>query len=198
MIYPATYDIIILQNATWKAVVRATQQRQTVSSISASGGTALVASNCHNFLADDAVVFTAAATPVPVIPCGFTLNTVYYVLSSGLTGDAFYISESVSGSALAIDKSASGTFYAAKPVNLSGYTVDADLNELLSAQQVTTFSCVVTNEEHGLIEISMTPTVSSGIEAGQYSYDVSLTSPSNERYYWLTGLAVVQRTYSRN
>jgi hypothetical protein len=44
----------------------------------------------------------------------------------------------------------------------------------------------------------MAPAVSSGLGQGSYSYDVSLTSAGGERYYWLSGDATVQRTFSRN
>lgn len=209
MIYPATYDITILQNATWKASLRATQQRLSIDSITVSGGAALFTAECHKLVADDAVVFTvdtstdptviSLAPPVQtVIPCGLDLNTVYYVISSGLTANEFYVSATVSGSAITIDKAASGPFYAAKPVNLSGYIIDADMKGILDNAEVATFVCSITNAPLGLFEMSMAPSVSSGIESGRYNYDVSLTSSPGERYYWLTGVATVQRTYSRN
>ena len=209
MIYPATYDITILQNATWKATLRATQQRLSIDSITVSGGAALFSAECHKLAANDAIVFTVDTSTDPtvislvppietVVPCGLDLNTVYYVISSGLTADQFYVSTTVSGSAIAIDKAASGTFYAAKPVNLSGYTIDADITGILDNQQVATFVCSGVDLPTGLIEMSMAPTVSSGIEPGRYNYDLSLTAPGGDRYYWLTGVATVQRTYSRN
>lgn len=199
MIYPATYDITILQNATWKASMRATQDRQPLSGITVSGGVALFNTECHGLVADDAVLFAVqAAPPVAVVPCGMSLNTVYYVISSGLTADQFQVAATVSGSAITIDKPSSGTFYVAKPINLSGYTIDADVTGILDNAQVATFVCSITNAPLGVFEMSMAPAVSSGIEAGRYNYDVSLTSSPGERYYWLTGVATVQRTYSRN
>ena len=196
MIYPATYDITILQNSTWKAALRATQERVVIEDITVSGGSALFMGDCHGLEADDAVVITAAAEAT--VPCGLVLNSVYYVLASGLTNDQFYASATISGSPVSIDGAGSGIFYAAKPVNLSGYTIDADITGILDNVQVATFACSITNAPLGVFEMSMTPAVSSGIETGRYNYDVSLTSSSGERYYWLTGVATVQRTYSRN
>jgi hypothetical protein len=196
MIYPATYDITILQNATWKASMRATQDRQPLSGITVSGGVASFNAECHGLVADDAVVITAAAEAI--VPCGLSLNSIYYVLASGLTNNQFYASATISGSPVSIDGAGSGIFYAAKPVNLSGYTIDADVTGILDNVQVATFACSITNAPLGAFEMSMTPAVSSGIETGRYNYDVSLTSSSGERYYWLTGVATVQRTYSRN
>lgn len=204
MIYPASYNITILQNATWKATLRATQQRLALDSITVSGGAAFFTGECHKLQADNAVVFTAEtdATATPpveaIVPCGLELNTVYYVISSGLTNDNFYVASGVSGTAIAIDKAASGTFYVAKPLNLSGYTFDADITGSIDNQQVATFVCSGVDLPAGLIEMSMAPTVSSGLETGQYNYDLSLTAPNGDRYYWLTGTATVQRTSSRN
>jgi hypothetical protein len=96
------------------------------------------------------------------------------------------------------EDNASGIFYVAKPVNLSGYTVDADVTGILDNAEVATFACTITDSQNGAFEIVMPPAVSSGIEPGRYNYDVSLTNGPGERYYWLTGIATVQRTYSRN
>lgn len=209
MIYPATYDITILQNATWKASLRATQQRKELDSITTSGSSPLFSCYCHDLSAGDAVVFTTASVassgyislvpqPSTKVPCGLDLDTVYYVIASGLTGDTFYVAASSGGAAISASGNAIGTFYVAKPVNLSGYTVDADVKGILDDQQVATFTCSITNAVEGQFEMAMAPAVSSGIEPGRYNYDVSLTSTGSERYYWLTGIATVQRTYSRN
>jgi hypothetical protein len=209
MIYPANYDITILQNSTWRAVLRATQQRKKINSIVASGGVALFNCECHKLESDDAVVVTIdssvdptviSLSPVPEasVPCGLELNDIYYVISSGLTGDQFYVSSTISGQPLAIDKDGAGIFYVARPISLSGYTIDADITGIIDNQEVATFVSSGIDLSNGLFQLSMSPTVSSGIEPGRYNYDVSLTTPLNERYYWLTGVATVQRTYSRN
>jgi hypothetical protein len=199
MIYPAAYDITILQNSTWKAALRATEQRRTIDSIVISGGKPLFNSECHKLINGDKVVFTGIAPSGGSLqaPCGIELNTVYFVISSGLTSDAFYVATSSGGTAVSADSVGSGTFYAAKPVNLSGYTIDADLRSLEADQQVATFSGALVTAADGLFQLSMAPSTTSGIETGRYGYDVSLTS-GGERYYWLQGIATVARTYSRN
>lgn len=199
MIYPATYDITILQNATWRTTLRATQQRQSLDSITVSGGAALFIADCHKLQENDAVIFTTASgNGNTIVPCDLALNSVYYVLGSELTADQFRVSTTVSGSALVIDRAASGVFYVAEPVNLTGYTIDADVTTISGSTQVATFAWSGIDLPNGLFELSMTPAVSSGLQVGNYSYDVSLTTASGERYYWLTGIATVQRTYSRN
>jgi hypothetical protein len=208
MIYPATYDITILQNATWKASFRATQERKTLDSITTSGSSPLFSAYCHDLTAGNAVVFTTASTTssgfislVPEVPnqvpCGLDLNTVYYVIASGLTGDNFYVAATSGGTAITASGAAIGTFYVAKPVSLSGYTVDADIKGTIDNVQVATFACSITNAAEGQFQLLMAPAVSSGIKAGRYNYDISLTSAGGERYYWLTGISTVQRTYSR-
>jgi hypothetical protein len=123
---------------------------------------------------------------------------VYFIIASGLTSENFKVATTISGSQINVSGTASGQYYAAEPVNLTGYTIDSDLTGLINAAQVATFVCTSPAPEDGEILMTMTPAVSSGIEAGRYNYDLSLTSTGGERYYWLTGVATVQRTYSRN
>jgi len=201
MIYPASYDIVILQNATWKASFRATQNRQTLNAITTSGGVPRFSLSCHGYANGNKVVFTASppsGSTDPMVPCGLSLNTVYYVIASGLTSDVFYVATASGGSSITASGTASGVFYSASPISLSGYTVDSDIKGLTTNEAIATFTPAITDAENGQFQLVMTPTVSSGISAGRYGYDVSLTSPSGERYYWLTGVATVQNTYSRN
>jgi hypothetical protein len=208
MIYPASYDIVLLQNATWRADLRVTQERRTLSSIAASGGPVAFSAPCHKLIANDKVVFTVASTVSPSgyisltqapevkVPCGLELNSVYYVLSSGLTSDVFYVSATPSGTALAASGEAVGTFYAAEPMSISGYTIDADISGP-TGTVVASFVCSGVDVANGVFSMSTAPSVSAALEAGPYKYDVSLTSPASEKYYWLTGNVSVQRTYSR-
>lgn len=190
MIYPATYDIVVLQNATWKNQFRATEnQKQVAIDISGSTFTA----NCHGFGNGQKVVFAGGS-----LPCGMTDNTVYYVIASGLTNDSFKVATTSGGTSLALNGTASGTSYVSTPMNLSGYTVDADIRGLIENQYVGTFTTSLVNATEGLFQLELSPTTTSGFEIGQFGYDVSLTSSGGERYYWLTGRMTVQSTYSRN
>ena len=209
MIYPATYNITILQNSTWRGDFRATENRQTLSRVTVSGGGVEFEAYCHGLSANDKVVFTVPNTAtsqefigiLPTgtsIPCGLQLNTVYYVMASGLTGDTFRVSASSGGTEISVSGNASGTFYVAQPITLSGYGIDADIKSLTSDVQIATFVSSITDAANGAFRLQMAPSVSSGISAGQYGYDISLTTAGGDRYYWLTGTATVQRTYSRN
>lgn len=194
MIYPATHDITILQNATWKGSFRATQNRQTLSSITIAGSTPTFNCDCHGLTAGDKVVFTGGTT----IPCGLTRNTIYYVISAGLTTGAFQVSASSGGSSISVSGSATGTFYVAEPVDLTSYGVDSDIRGLLDNAAVASFTPTVVTAADGLFELLLPKETSLGIAAGRYGWDISLTTSGGERYYWLTGVATVQRTYSRN
>ena len=194
MIYPATHDIAILQNATWLGEYRATQQRQTLSGIAIAGGVPTFTAPCHGLIADDKVVFTGGTE----IPCGLTLNTVYYVIATGLTATEFKVSSTSGGSSITVTGTATGTFYVAKPLDLTGYTVDADIKGLIDLAHVATFVTTITTAADGAFALALTPATTVAIETGRYGYDISLTNGAGARYYWVTGVASVGLTYSRN
>jgi hypothetical protein len=194
MIYPATYDITILQNATWSGTFRATQNRRELTSITIAGTTPTFALPCHGFVADDKVVFTGGTD----VPCGLSLNTVYFVMSSGLTAGAFQVSATSGGATISVTGTATGTFYVATPLDITGYTIDSDIKGLIDGAEVATFTAALTTPDDGEFTLTLLPATTSGLSVGRYGYDVSLTQGDGARYYWLTGIATVQLTYSRN
>ena len=196
MIYPASYDTVILQNSTWERSLRATDNRQALTSVTIASGFATFIKPCHALLAGDKVVLTVDSGAT--VPCGLNINSVYFVIASGLTGDNFKIATTISGSQITVNGTASGQYYVAEPINLTGYVIDADLIRPEDNVQVASFICTSPAPSDGEILMTMPPSVSLIIEEGQYNYDLSLTSTSGERYYWLSGVATVQRTYSRN
>jgi hypothetical protein len=84
------------------------------------------------------------------------------------------------------------------PINLSGYTIDADVCGIIDRQQVATFIPVIVSAPSGVFELSLPPATTSGSETGRYDYDVSATQPGGDRYYWLKGVMTVEETCSRN
>lgn len=194
MIYPATYDITILQNATWSGAFRATQNRKELNSISIDTGTPTFYCTCHGLTAGDKVIFTGGT----LVPCGLTLNAVYYVISAGLTNDTFQVSATSGGSSISVSGEATGTFYVSEPINLTGYIIDADIKQLGDTTLIATFTPVITDAVNGAFTLTLAPATTAGMDIGRYGYDVSLTSSGGERYYWLKGVATVQLTYSRN
>ena len=194
MIYPGNYDITVLQNGTWREVFRATSE---VKPVTINTATSVFTSDCHKLLAGDKV-YIAPASSGSTLPCNFDVNAVYFVIASGLTTSDFRISTAISGSSITLSGTASGTFSVSKPVNLTSYTIDADVKGLIDYQEVATFSTAITDASNGLFELSLTPSGTAALEFGRFGYDVSLTAPGGDRYYWVTGLLTVQRTYSRN
>ncbi len=194
MIYPASYDITVLQNSTWRGNFRATNERKDIDSIVVIASGATFASDYHGFTNGDKVVFTGSGE----LPGGMNVNSVYYVISSGLTASQFKVSASSGGTEVSVSSAASGVFYAATPLVLSGYGIDSDIKGLTDDSSIGSFVCTISNAANGEFTMSMAPSVSSGIETGRYGYDVSLTTAGGDRYYWLTGVVTVERTYSRN
>lgn len=194
MIYPATHNITILQNATFDGKFRVTQNRQPLTSITIAGTTPTFNCDCHGLTAGTKVVFTGGDD----IPCGLVLNFVYFVIAGGLTTNAFQVSLTSGGSVIAVTGTASGDFFVATPLDITGYTVDSDIKGLIDDTAIATFTPAITDATNGAFTLTMAPNVSSAIAVGQYGYDVSLTQSGGIRYYFLTGIATVLRTFSRN
>jgi hypothetical protein len=69
--------------------------------------TDLFSSVAHGLSAGDQVTFSATQG---TLPTGLTANTTYFVISSGLTADAFQVSTTSGGGALDVTGTASGTY----------------------------------------------------------------------------------------
>lgn len=191
MIYPATYDFSLLQNSTWKAQFRVTQNRKEVTSVQVSATVPTFTVACHGLTAGTKVVFTGSST------CGLSENVVYYVIADGLTSDAFRVSTTSGGSSVTINGTFSTALYVSTPIDITGYTIDADIKDTDTLVQVATFTTSIVTATEGLAELSISPATTVGLDPDVYAYDVSLTSAGGERYYWLTGNVTVVRTYSR-
>ena len=82
------------------------------------------------------------------------------------------------------------------PVNISGYTIDGDIcND--NHQIISSFVPTIVSAASGVFDMALTPAQTSDFTPGVYNYDISLTSPGDERYYWLKGAVVVSGTCSR-
>lgn len=191
MIYPATYDFSLLQNSTWKAQFRVTQNRKEVTSVQVSATVPTFTVACHGLTANNKVVFTGSST------CGLRENVVYYVIADGLTSDAFRVSSTLGGSSVTIGGTFSTALYVSTPIDITSYVIDADIKDPDTLVQVATFTTSIVTATDGLAELSISPATTLGLTPDVYVYDVSLTSSGGERYYWLTGNVTVVRTYSR-
>ncbi len=197
MLYPAGYDIRLLQNSTWRAAFRVTQSAKAVSNMSVATAVPTFTADCHGLEAGDKVVLTGSAG----LPCGLQANSIYYVIASGLTTSTFRLSRTDGGTAIALTDTADGSFPVAytiaKPVDITGYTIDCDIKEVESLTQIATFTINVLTAAEGSFELSLAPATTIDLSVGAYGYDLYMTSPGGERYYYLRGSVAVERTLSR-
>ena len=144
MIYPASYDIVILQNSTWERSLRATDNRQALTSVAIASGFATFIKPCHSLLAGDKVVFTVDSGAT--VPCGVNINSVYFVIASGLTSDNFKVATTISGSQIAVNGTASGQYYVA----------DGTLEMLLAPlRELLQLMFLVRVVQHGLTTLAL-------------------------------------------
>lgn len=195
MIFPATYNITVLQDATWRSVFRATENRKNVDSVNVDAGVATFNCTCHGYSAGDKVVFTGDGS----LPCGLSFNVVYYVIAANLTASSFEVAATDGGSSVSVSGAASGTVYSANPVNLTNYTVDADIVIGETSTVAASMTPVMSDPVNGKFTLTLEPATTISLDPNRtnYAWDLSLTSPGGDRFYWVTGSVTVQRTYSR-
>jgi hypothetical protein len=198
VIYPAVRNIRILQNATWRGRYRVTQQLRTISSVAIDAGAPTFTSACHGLTAGTKVVLTVNDKDPAEVPCDLGLNTIYYVIATGLTTDEFMLSTTSGGSSIIVSGTVTGTLYVAVPVDITGYVIDADIKDLATLAQVATFTATLPNASEGEYELSLMPAASVALAAKDYGYDICLAGSPEERYYVVTGIASLDITYTRS
>lgn len=191
-IYPARCDLTVLQNSTWRAELRLTNRRKVVS---VDVDTATFTSICHHFPVGAKVVFSAECYSAP--SCGLSFNTVYYVLSDGLSDDEFLVSDAEDGTPISLSGEFPTSFYVAEVLDITDCEIDADIKSINGSTLVTSFQTSILEAEVGLIEMLLEPQDSVRLTQEKYLYDLSVTFPSGERNYWLTGEISIMKTYSR-
>jgi hypothetical protein len=78
------------------------------------------------------------------------------------------------------------------PINMSGYTVAAQLWNRVGTTKISNFAFNWTTQASGAFNLRLASTVTSGItEQGQY--DVLITEPSGDKYYLLQGTAFIDQ-----
>lgn len=196
MIYPATYNIVVLQDSTWKANLRLTG---TAKDVTIDTSNNLFTSPCHGLSANDPIIFTAKTVEgvASVPPCGLEMNRPYYVITVGLTDDVFAVSETIGGSSISLHGTQAGAFTFARPINLTGATIDADIKASTGGLLIKTFACTVVTPLLGEVQMLLSAADAASLDPRTYAYDLSVTTAGGEKYYWLTGKVEVRKTYSR-
>ena len=73
------------------------------------------------------------------------------------------------------------------PLNLAGYTVAGQIRKTYSSLTAIDFSASVNSAVNGTISLTLSDTVTNGIKAGRYVYDVEILSNSGSRTRVLEG-----------
>ena len=82
-------------------------------------------------------------------------------------------------------------------LNLSGYTMDAQLRKTYSSSTSVSFASTITEASEGRIQISLASTVTTDLKPGRYVYDVKLTTTNGIITKAVEGAALVRAGVTR-
>jgi hypothetical protein len=81
-------------------------------------------------------------------------------------------------------------------INLSGYTVEAQVWEETRTTKYADFAVTYTNRSTGTIDIALTDTQTATFSPNILKYDVLLTNPSGLKEYYLEGNIFMSEGYT--
>ena len=190
-----TRDLTAYQNATLRElfIVYSTQVACTMAVDST-----IITAPCHGLVAGDVVGFTALAG---TLPCGLDAGLTYYVIGTGLTHSQFSVSATLGGTALDLKVSAAnltgGMYAVGKRKDLTGWTLDADVRSAYGGSLLATMTCTITDQVNGRFQLVMSDTVTGGLAAGSYLWDLNARQSGGDSEYWMSGAFIVAPTVSR-
>ena len=82
-------------------------------------------------------------------------------------------------------------------VNLSGYSVAAQIRKTFLSASATAFTASISNASSGEITISLTPTQTAALEAGRFVYDVVITASGGTKTRVVEGQGTVNPSVTR-
>ena len=82
-------------------------------------------------------------------------------------------------------------------LNLTGYTMDAQLRKTYSSSSSVSFGSTVTSATGGTIQITLTSSQTSDLKPGRYVYDVKLTTSGGTVTKAVEGAALVRAGVTR-
>ena len=82
-------------------------------------------------------------------------------------------------------------------VNLSGYSVAAQIRKTFLSSSATAFTASISNASSGEITISLTDTQTTALEAGRYVYDVLITASGGTKTRVVEGQVTVNPSVTR-
>ena len=77
------------------------------------------------------------------------------------------------------------------PLDLTGYTFKAQMRKSFASSTAYTFTCTVSNPTVGQLILTMSNTVTNGIKAGRYLYDVEMVDATNYKTRPIEGVVIV-------
>lgn len=83
------------------------------------------------------------------------------------------------------------------PFDLTGHTIDADIQNPTTSASIGTWTANILSALDGEAELVMEKAYTLTLPPGRFSYDLSVTSPGGERFYWMKGAVDVYPTISR-
>ena len=82
-------------------------------------------------------------------------------------------------------------------VNLSGYSVAAQIRKTFLSSSATAFTATISNASSGEITISLSPTQTAALEAGRFVYDVVITASGGTKTRVVEGQVTVNPSVTR-
>ena len=82
-------------------------------------------------------------------------------------------------------------------VNLSGYSVAAQIRKTFLSSTATAFTATISNASAGEITISLTDTQTTSLESGRYVYDVLITASGGTKTRVVEGQVTVNPSVTR-
>lgn len=83
------------------------------------------------------------------------------------------------------------------PLSLNGYTVAAQVWDVDRKVKFADWAVTYTNRGAGIVDIALTDTQTDNFIVGTLKYDVKLTEPSGDEYYYIKGNLNVSEGYTQ-
>ena len=81
-------------------------------------------------------------------------------------------------------------------IDLTGYTVSAQVWDTNRKVKFADWGITYTNRSGGIVDIALTDTQTDNFLVGTLKYDVKLTEPSGDEYYYIRGNLNVSEGYT--
>ncbi len=85
----------------------------------------------------------------------------------------------------------------AAALNLTGYTSAAQLRKTFTSSTATAFTSTITAATDGVIELSLTDTVTAALDQGRYVWDLVITDAAANKTRVVEGIATIRPGVSR-